>query len=62
MGASAFDLHFESATYGRTDTDRRELADDVAVWRDTAVGVLLIGVEEDDQVRAVATPISGCHE
>jgi hypothetical protein len=34
MGASAFDLHFKSATYGRTDTDRRELADDVAVWRE----------------------------
>jgi hypothetical protein len=54
--AEEFDLDFKQALYGRGDSDRRSLAGDVCALANTAGGVILIGVEEDDQARAVAAP------
>lgn len=50
--AEAFDLDFKSVTYGRSDRDRRDLAGDVAAMANTAGGLIVIGIEEDDQSRA----------
>jgi len=52
----AFDLDFKKTLYGRTDSDKRALAGDVAAMANTAGGIILLGVEEDDQARAVGTP------
>jgi len=52
----AFDLDFKAALYGRGDSERRALAGDVAALANTAGGVIVLGVAEDDQARAVATP------
>ncbi len=42
------------SSYGRADSDRRALAVDVAALANTAGGVIVIGIEEDDQARATA--------
>jgi len=52
----AFDLDLKKETYGGSDQDKRELAKDVAALANTAGGVIIIGVDEDDQGRASATP------
>lgn len=52
----AFDLDFKQALYGNSDRDRRSLAGDVAALANTGGGVILLGVEEDDQARATAAP------
>ncbi|WP_327651983.1 ATP-binding protein [Micromonospora aurantiaca] len=52
----AFDLDFKQALYGRGDSDKRALASDVAALANTAGGLIVLGVEEDTQARAVATP------
>lgn len=52
----AFDLDFKSEMYGPTDRDRRDAATDVAALANTAGGLLIIGIEEDDQARATAAP------
>jgi hypothetical protein len=50
-----FDLDFKSELYGNNDAARRDLAGDVAALANTAGGVIVVGVAEDDQARAVAT-------
>ncbi len=52
----AFDLDFKSEMYGPTDKDRRDAATDVAALANTAGGLLVLGIEEDDQARATAAP------
>jgi predicted HTH transcriptional regulator len=52
----AFDLDYKRDHYGRTDTDRRKLAGDVAALANTAGGVILIGLEEGDQACAIGAP------
>jgi Putative DNA-binding domain len=52
----AFDLDLKAATYGRSDREKRDLAGDVAALANTAGGVIVLGVEEDDQARATAAP------
>jgi hypothetical protein len=52
----AFDLDFKQALYGRADEDKRKLATDVAALANTAGGVIILGVEEDDQARAIGAP------
>jgi hypothetical protein len=52
----AFDLDFKSEMYGSSDRDRRDAATDVAALANTAGGLLVLGVEEDDQARAKAAP------
>ncbi len=52
----AFDLDFKTEMYGPTDKDRRDAATDVAALANTAGGLLVLGIEEDDQARATAAP------
>ncbi|MGH3908737.1 MAG: AlbA family DNA-binding domain-containing protein [Pseudonocardiaceae bacterium] len=52
----SFDLDFKVDHYGSSDSKRRELAGDVAAMANTAGGVVIIGVQEDDQARAISTP------
>ncbi len=52
----AFDLDFKAALYGGGDSARRALAGDVAALANTAGGVIVLGVSEDDQARAIAAP------
>jgi hypothetical protein len=51
-----FDLDFKRDLYGASDGEKRSLAADVAALANAAGGLLLIGVEEDEHARAVATP------
>ncbi len=50
----AYDLDFKAQLYGRTDSDKRDLATDVAALANTAGGLIVIGIDEDDQARAAA--------
>ncbi|OIQ79109.1 divergent AAA domain protein [mine drainage metagenome] len=43
------DLEFKLQHYGRGDNDKQELAKDVAAFANTTGGVLIIGIEEDNQ-------------
>jgi hypothetical protein len=52
----AFDLDFKVGHYGVTESAKRALAVDVAAMANTAGGVILIGIEEDERVRATAAP------
>jgi len=52
----AFDLDFKLTLYGRGDSDKRALAGDVAALANTAGGVIVLGVGEDDHARATSTP------
>lgn len=52
----SFDLDFKQALYGNSDKDRRSIAGDVAALANTGGGVIVLGVEEDDQARATAAP------
>jgi len=54
--SEAFDLDFKAQLYGNSDRDRRDLATDVAALANTAGGLLVLGIEEDRQARAVAAP------
>jgi hypothetical protein len=53
--SEAFDLDFKSALYGRSDRDKQKLAVDVAAMANTAGGVIVLGIDEDDQACAAAT-------
>jgi Schlafen, AlbA_2 len=52
----AFDLDFKATHYGGTDKEKRALAVDVAAMANTAGGVILIGIDEDERARATAAP------
>ena len=49
-----FDLDFKAELYGRSDSAKRDLAGDVAALANTAGGVIVVGVDEDDHARARA--------
>jgi hypothetical protein len=49
------DLDFKETLYGRSDSDKRDLAGDIAAMRNDRGGVILLGVKEKDGV-AIATP------
>jgi predicted HTH transcriptional regulator len=49
-------LEFKGELYGGNDRAKRDLAGDVAALANTAGGVLLLGVTEDDQARATELP------
>jgi hypothetical protein len=51
-----FDLEFKEAHYGRSDSEKRKLAGDVAAMANAAGGVILIGIAEDEQGCAAAAP------
>jgi Putative DNA-binding domain len=52
----AFDLDFKSEMYGALDKDKRDAAADVAALANTAGGLIVVGIGEDDQARAAAAP------
>lgn len=54
--AEAFDLDFKSEMYGVLDKDKRDAATDVAALANTAGGLIIGGIAEDDQARAAAAP------
>ncbi|WP_331755859.1 ATP-binding protein [Streptomyces sp. NBC_01643] len=51
-----YDLDFKRGLYGSKDAEKRNLAGDVAAMANTAGGVIVLGVDEDDQARACAVP------
>ncbi|MFF5303489.1 helix-turn-helix domain-containing protein [Streptomyces sp. NPDC013161] len=54
--SESYDLEFKGELYGGNDRAKRDLAGDVAALANTAGGVLLLGVAEDDQARAAELP------
>ena len=52
----AFDLDFKSEMYGTSDRDKRDAATDVAALANTAGGLIIAGIDEDDQARAAKAP------
>jgi hypothetical protein len=52
----AYDLDFKGELYGNADKDRRACAGDLAAMANTAGGVVVLGITEDSQARAVAAP------
>jgi hypothetical protein len=50
------ELEFKVKLFGGSDAEKRDLAGDVAALANTAGGVILLGVDEDDQARAAAAP------
>src|SRR3954452_11439487 len=51
-----FDLDFKAQMYGNSDADKRDLAADVAAMANSAGGVIVLGVEENEHAQAVAAP------
>jgi len=54
--SESYDLEFKGELYGGNDRAKRDLAGDVAALANTAGGVLLLGVAEDEQARAAELP------
>lgn len=52
----SFDLDFKRERYGDSATEKRDLAGDVAALANTAGGLLILGIDEDKQARAIAAP------
>jgi len=52
----AYDLDFKEALYGSGDSEKRALAKAVAALANTAGGVIVFGVSEDEQARAKGAP------
>lgn len=52
----SFDLDYKRDHYGNSDAERRKLAGDVAALANTAGGIIILGIDEDDQARAVEAP------
>jgi schlafen family protein len=50
--AETFDLDYKGELYGTRDQDKRDLAGDVAALANTAGGIIILGIVEDDQARA----------
>lgn len=51
-----FDLDFKAQMYGTSDSDKRDLASDVAAMANSAGGVIVLGVEENEHAQASAAP------
>lgn len=54
--SEAFDLEFKASLYGNSDKERRDLCGDVAALANGSGGVIILGVEEDEQGTATAAP------
>jgi hypothetical protein len=51
-----YDLDFKGTLYGRSDSEKRDLAGDVAAMANTAGGLIVLGVAEDGHARAASAP------
>lgn len=51
-----FDLDFKEQMYGTSEGEKRDLASDVAAMANSAGGVIVLGVSEDDHARASGAP------
>ena len=51
-----FDLDFKAQMYGNSDAEKRDLAADVAAMANSAGGVMVLGVEENQHAQASAAP------
>lgn len=51
-----YDLDFKGELYGNSDKARRDLAGDVSALANTAGGVIVLGIAEDDRARAASAP------
>ena len=54
--AEAFDLDFKCEIYGSSERDKHAAATDVAALANTAGGLIIGGIAEDDQARAAVAP------
>ncbi len=54
--SESYDLEFKGELYERNDKAKRDMAGDVAALANTAGGILLLGVTEDEQARAAEVP------
>ena len=54
--SETYDLDFKGSLYERSDKGKQELAKDVAALANSAGGILILGIEEDKQARASASP------
>lgn len=52
-------LEFKQATYGTSDSDKKELLKDISSFANTLGGHLVIGVEEDNGTATALSPLSG---
>lgn len=52
----AADLDFKRELYGNNDKAKRDLCGDVAAQANSGGGLIVLGVDEDDQARASTTP------
>lgn len=51
------DLDFKEASYGTSAQDRRKLAGDVAAMANDRGGLIVIGIRDEDDIAAEATPV-----
>lgn len=54
--SESYDLDFKGTLYGTSDKAKRDLGNDVAAMANTAGGVIVLGVTEDEQARAAEAP------
>ncbi|MBP2704347.1 ATP-binding protein [Microbispora sp. RL4-1S] len=52
----AADLDYKGQLYGNSDSAKRDLCTDVAAQANTQGGLVIVGIDEDSQARAAATP------
>jgi hypothetical protein len=51
------DLDFKQARYGNSDQERREFAGDIAAMANDRGGLIVIGIRDENDVAAEATPV-----
>ena len=54
--SESYDLDFKATLYGTSDRAKRDLGSDVAAMANTAGGMVVLGVDDDDQGRAAGAP------
>jgi predicted HTH transcriptional regulator len=52
----AFDLDFKSEMYAASSKGKHDAANDITALANTAGGLIILGIKEDDQARAAAAP------
>ena len=54
--SEAFDLDFKSEMYAASSKGKHDVANDIAALANTAGGLIILGIKEDDQARAADAP------